>query len=444
MRNGRNNGWRTRITSSIPAEEFIHYWNITRREFTKVEFVTLRKAPLQSTTYHSAGYFINSSDGQITEELEQGLSRELGFKVGIEHRPASLDKRSADELWRQAKSKSTDTHKYTDRQRLFQNAPFAQQIYVADRKKAIIATGRLHQKYGKQTEDGQYPRLPDGSRMKFVPASIYLDMPGRVKAAELFKQQIYFQNHTTVAPIPVRDPMQRFESQENKTMQQLILDLLCKDHSNEPYFRHIRKKYYRNFKTKEYEVSIHNEMYPKAMKILKNLKATMTEKYGTEVGEALMEKQLSSPIDENDLTSLSQSGISLEADDRYLNGAGKFIILGMENVHTDGKSTLEELKQQGEDGRSLQVRSTATGLTGNTGNTVPEPLYERDIVDPSTEKRGNHSTNKSTNTNTSASTSGDTNEREWRAVGDAKAALDLAAKVRSACSPTGNKGEKPP
>ena len=103
---------------------------------------------------------------------------------------------------------------------------------------------KLHNKYGKQTEDGQYPRLPDGTRMRFVPASIYLDMAGRSKAGELFKQQIYFQNNVTLAPIPIRDPNRRFERHQNRTMQELVLDLLCKEKSNEPYFCHLKPKYF--------------------------------------------------------------------------------------------------------------------------------------------------------------------------------------------------------
>ena len=52
-------------------------------EFNKVEYVTLRDASLQSPTYHTAGYFLNSLDRQLTEELEASMSEELGFKIGI-------------------------------------------------------------------------------------------------------------------------------------------------------------------------------------------------------------------------------------------------------------------------------------------------------------------------------------------------------------------------
>ena len=40
----------------------------------------------------------------------------------------------------------------------------------------------------------------------------------------------------------------------------IILDLLRKEKLNEAYFRHLKKKYFQNFKTKEYMVSIHKEI----------------------------------------------------------------------------------------------------------------------------------------------------------------------------------------
>ena len=127
---------------------------------------------MQTEKYHIAGYMLNSSDGQMTEELEKALQKELGCPIGIQHRPAPLDKRTSDELWKKAKSVATDKHGNVDRQKLFQNVPFALGVFAATRQNALQIAEQLHNKYGKQTEDGQYPRLPDGTRMRFVLASV--------------------------------------------------------------------------------------------------------------------------------------------------------------------------------------------------------------------------------------------------------------------------------
>ena len=380
VRQGRNSGWRIRITTSVTAEEFLHYWNISKREFTEIDFVTLRKAPLQHTSYHAAGYFLNSSEGQITTQLTEELNKEMKCVINIEHRTAALDREASERYWREAKRAATDSVYNFDRQKLFRHAPFAQQVYVADRNSAVYAAGYLHEKYGKHTADGQYPRMPDGTRMRFIPASAYLDMTGRRRAADLFAQHIHFQSHSTYAPIPIRNPMQKFPSQNNRSMQELVLDLLCEEIDNEPYFRHLRPKYFRNFKTKEYEVSIHNEMFQPAMNILRHLKEELTKRYDAEVGEALMERDDTETEGQYETTTASFSGISLETDDRYMNGKGKFIIVGLEKVQNT-QTSLQDRRRVDED-RSLNPRSTGSGMSGHTGQTVPENSTQQKEWDP--------------------------------------------------------------
>ena len=425
IRGGRNSGWKVRITTSIPSEEFLHYWEISKREHTSLEYVTLRKAPMQTATYHIAGYMLNSSDGQITDELERALKAELGCEIGIQHRPAPLDKRTSDDFWNQAKKEATDNYGNVDRRKLFQHAPFALGIYAETRQNALLVAEKMHNKYGKQTEDGQYPRLPDGTRMRFVPASIYLDMAGRSKAGELFKQQIFFQNNVTLAPIPIRDPNRRFEEHHNRTMQELILDLLCAEKSKEPFFRHLKPKYFRNFKTREYMVSIHNEMYHEAANVLRNLKQVLTDKYSAEVGDALMDRHENEPeMGSHQGATASFSGISLDVSDRYLNGQGNFVILGIEKIGTN----LDQVRGHGEDARSLQLRSTASDMTGHTGNTIPEPPGEGDNI---TEASGRTTIPSLGPTSTITATSEFTSP-EWQLKGDTMAEAKLRKRVMDA------------
>ena len=415
VRPGKNNGWRIRLTSSVPADEFVHYWNLSKREFTRAEYITLRKAPIQCTKYHTAGYLLNSSDGQLVEQLESDLKKELGFPVGIGYRPAALDKKSSDHYWRKAKKEATDQMNNIDLQRMFQKAPFVQQIYVGTRQEAVTAAGHLHQKYGRQTEDGQYPRFSDGTRMRFIPASIYLDMPGRQQAADLFQQQVHFQNASTWAPIPIRDPTQKFPSQGNRTMQELILDLLCEEKAHEPYFRHLKRKWFRNYNIVEYEVSIHNEMHGQAAKILRSLKKVLTEKYDETVGLALLERDRTDIEEPYDIGTASFSGISLETDDRYLNGKAKFIIEGIERLN-EQETKLSDVRGIPAEQRSVNPRSSASNMSGQTGFTVPDSHYDKSRFD---QTQGQNS--RSTITDS---------ENEWKLVGTARDARELEKYAR--------------
>ena len=95
---GRNSNWRVRITTNIPRQEFVHHWGLSKRDYTKTAYIPLRNAPLQAPTYHAAGYFLNSSDGQRTQTLEEEFTKLLGYKVGVVYKSAALHKRAADEF----------------------------------------------------------------------------------------------------------------------------------------------------------------------------------------------------------------------------------------------------------------------------------------------------------------------------------------------------------
>jgi hypothetical protein len=158
-------------------------------------------------------------------------------------------------------------------------------------------------------------------------------------------------------------------------MQELVLDLICKEKDDEPYFRHLTRKFFRNYKTQEYMVSIHTSMYTHAAAVLRNLRQILTETYSAEVGNALLDRRDTEPDEYSHQGGTSSfSGISLDASDRYMNGPGRFVIEGMERV---GK-TLAQVRGHGEDARTLQLNSTTSGMTGETGKTIPEPPEEGD------------------------------------------------------------------
>ena len=212
----------------------------------------------------------------------------------------------------------------------------------------------FHAKYSKQ-KDGQYPRMPDGSRMRFVPASHFLDMTQRQTATDLMKLQIWYQSNTILAPIPISNPNQRFPTQENKTMNELILDLKSDEKDQEPFFRHIKKKWTRDYDERKYEVSIHTNVYPDAADVLRNLKEVLEREYGKEVADAI--GGMTEEEEEELGSSAPNPSFTLEKEDRYLHGKGKFIFEGLERV--ESRLATEQQREE----RSLHVRSTTSGLT---------------------------------------------------------------------------------
>ena len=368
---GRNSNWRVRITTHIPRQAFLHYWGLSKRDFVKTSFIPLRSAPLQAPTYHAAGYFLNSSDGQLTDTLEAELTKTLGHRVGIAYKSAALHKRAADEYWKMAKEARDRAPEHDKARAYFKNLPMVMQVYAETRMEAKATAYKLNELYGSTEVDGMYPRMPDGTRMRFVAAHVYVDMTGRATAANLFKQQMLFQQFEVTAPIPIRDPDQRFKTQGNKTMHELVMDLQDPENKNEPYFRNMKRKFHWNYKTKEYEVNIHSGMYQSTAQILRRFKAVMTERYGDEVGEAILDGEQEDVPQEYGSQS-AMTGISIATDDRYLNGEAQFLIVGMEKVReAEERHTPADIRQGDADENTIHIRSTTSGMTGHTGQTVP-------------------------------------------------------------------------
>ena len=111
----KNNVRRINLSCSIPYNLFLHYWELSKREYREVPFVTLKGGvPMQSKIYYNYGTFINSSDGQITKQLVKKLNEEIGVKTNCTFCPAPLDKSTADIFWKksyaQAKATYLDKH----------------------------------------------------------------------------------------------------------------------------------------------------------------------------------------------------------------------------------------------------------------------------------------------------------------------------------------------
>ena len=48
IKRGKNRNWQVKITTHITCQEFIHHWGLSKRDYTKVPFVTLRSTPVQA------------------------------------------------------------------------------------------------------------------------------------------------------------------------------------------------------------------------------------------------------------------------------------------------------------------------------------------------------------------------------------------------------------
>lgn len=257
---------------------------------------------------------------------------------------------------------------------VYQHAPLAMNIFTEKPADARKVAKYMLDNYGKQDEDGQYPRLPDGSRTRFLPASKYLDMTRGMTAKNLMKNQIQFNRDQVRIPVPLlKPPSTKFKEHGDKTLTELILDLKCQDMNNEPYFRHLVKQWTKDPTEKRYQVSIHAQMAEKSSQILIKLYDVLYDKYGGEVASCVPrytqeeQKQQEDKMEET----VTISTLSLDTNDRYANSSAKTIIEGMEALNTsDTAPTLADQKQAENDNYTMSVNSEGTDRTNETSRTM--------------------------------------------------------------------------
>ena len=422
----RNSGWRINLSFSIPHELFLHYWELSKREYREVPYVTLKDAPMQSERYYNCGTFLNSSDGQLTSQLVEGLTKEIGTKIQCSFRPAPLDKIAADTFWKHAYNKAKE-----GKGSVFKYAPLALNVYAESAELARTVAKRLLEKYGNQ-DKGQYPRMPDGSRMRFIPAGRFLDMAGRDTAKSLFVNQIQFNSGQVKMNLPIQQINKKFPQHDNKSMMELILDMQCETKQNEPYFRHIVKMWTRDFKEVKYQVSIHKEMYEEARKMIVNMEEELRKRYGDEVAA-----EVTTQYDDEEGTALgsrpsySMSTLTLDTNDRYLNGSARFIIEGMENMTANENTpTLAAQKAQEEDNYTMEMASKGTNDTNETVATMKGMEDEGNTEKTRYQKQREQNTTEHTTTTSTTSLSREGKKTEnWNRIGSAEAEERLKTKL---------------
>ena len=435
LQNGKNSAWRINLTYSIPPELFIHYWERSKREFQEIPYNSLKDAPMQTERYYNCGSLINSSDRQETKQLVEELHKEMKIPINCSFRTAPLDRQASEEMWKVAyaeKNKGNGS--------VFTHAPLSLNVYTNTAENARRVAKYMLTKYGHQ-EQGQYPRLPDGSRMRFIPASRFLDMAGRDTAKAIFKNQIRFNSDNTKYRLPIKDIHKKFKQHGNRTMMELLLDLQCKEKQNEPYFRHIVRMWTKNPSDRIYQVSVHTQMQEEASAIIKKLAETLQEKYDAEVANEVENTDEIEEMNMKGTMSMSTTTMSLDTNDRYMNGSARFIIEGMEALNTnDTKETLKEKKQKEDDNFTMEVDSEGTNNTLETTRTM-EATESKTVGQTSKTNASQGTTNKEQET--PKSRVGGTNE--WHRVGDktAEEKLRRLSTMTKEPDPGGQRGREP-
>ena len=344
--------WGVQLSTDSKMKEFLQVWEEERRKTPKADRpAPIRAAPLQAEEWHECGLFIGSTANQETSTLLEGIKQELRYDhMGLNWQ--SIPFPGSQKMWSVAKARGKEDGPRAK----FASAPMALQVLVAQPWKVKPTLKQLYQKYGQVDNDGSWPTLPDGSKMRFIPNFKFTkDAMSKKRIARRMQLQVQMHYNNRVYPIPVRDPTAAITVEDtgverHTTVGNLVLENVCKVTEgevtvNEPYFRHFVKRWAPKSDRQIYDIAVHDHMKKFAKEKLKSLTKDLIEKYGETIkphlilpSEAGIDRTLQVEDDEDDEMDFSLGDSDDDSVDMYMTKKNTtFVFEGLEQVTvTDG------------------------------------------------------------------------------------------------------------
>ena len=342
-----NHNWGVNITCGVCMKHFIGYWD-EMRPYKKKERLTsifqpIRAAPLQSTEWHDAGWFVGTTAKQYMDENITHIQEQLpDVIIGVNWQGIQFNR--VHEHWRHAERIFKNNKDMAEKAKL---SPTAFQVLVNKEKDVGRVMQFLYSNYGKLGDKGTWPSMPDGSKMRYTPNFRYLkDQKGRnaINKRMALHIQMKWSNQTIESNI--KNPGMKLECLQGQSIGQAILAYEQEiDGQSEPYFRHFSKVWNRDPTIEKWELCVHQHMYRAAKAQYSKIINDLVEKYGEEIYQAFDTEY------GNTFASRAQQAeeiITFDLDDdedMYMSGKGNFQFQGMEIVNKDqaAAATMQKL-----------------------------------------------------------------------------------------------------
>lgn len=285
-----------RLKTEMSVYEFTERWSKMRYEKAETrennEWTPIKPAEMQKADKaYPIGYFtgttergdyrtINECISEITK-TETEVSFQFVNQNGVTSKIWQFARQQAE---RANENPNSKIHKRTK----FKYAPSALTVYISD-KTAIKETRRtLIEKYGK-LDNGSWPVMPDGSRMRFVPIIFGIVNENSINKK---KQQVFNYLYDQLAlqasakagevllDLEMWDLFTRHKYMNNSTLEEVLHGLTSTTKPGIPIFKHITRKWSRTPSDENYEVAVAPSMLKEAQETLRTIRPALKRKFG--------------------------------------------------------------------------------------------------------------------------------------------------------------------
>ena len=365
-----NNNWGIHVTCGVPMQHFLGYW-AEMKPYKRVDrirsvYQPIRAAPLQDKEWHEIGWLVGATNKQYMDENVEHFQNQFpDVKIGFNWQGINFNR--VQEHWKHAERTFRTNRDTAEKAKL---SPTSYQILINKEEHIGKVMKYMYNHHGKLGENGTWPSMPDGSKLRFTPNFKYLkDQKGRhaINRRMALHIQMKWTNHTIQSSI--KNPGAKLECLKGKSIGHAILEHEMEvDGQKEPYFRHFTKVWNRDPTIERWEICVHQHMYQAAKANYINIVKELAVKHGNEIYEAFHDGP--ECTNETEQTQSEEERITFDLDDdddMYMSGKGNFIFQGIPDIQDTQSKELAKLKQMQDDA------ATSVGFSANENQKELQP-----------------------------------------------------------------------
>ena len=285
-----------KIKTKCDVDTFVDLWNNKKYENNKEspfkKWKSVKRAEMQNFSRgYSIGYFVGTVERGDYSTINKALQEEFGKAVEVSFQTVE-QKGVTPKVWSYARDmaekKYENIYSKEYKREKFMHSPSGLVVYVGEKSLVKLTKRKISLKYG-ILENNQWPKMKDGSRMRFIPI-----LPGEVKNKKTHQNlfdhlmvQSISKAYDMKMDLKVWDIHTKKDYLGNKTLEQVIHEVESKDKKGIPLFKHIVKKWSQDPSKENWEVAISPSMYDEAAEYLKKLHFTLKQKYTLKVNTHL-------------------------------------------------------------------------------------------------------------------------------------------------------------
>ena len=346
-----------RLKTELSVKKFVHQWNLWKYDKNDdspfQDWKAIRPAEMQfSDKMYPVGYFAGSTEKGDYNTLEYEIKKDTGLNIELSYQMIN-QKGISNQVWQYAREmaerESPNPNSKLHRQTKFSFAPSGLVAYVGSLDEVKHTRRVLTEKYGKLQKQ-MWPKMPDGSRMRFTP--ILQTYVKDKKLQDHLYRSLWTQSVSKGGEIYIdlqyNDLYSPKEYLKNNTLEWVIHNALSEKKPGLPLFKHITTKWTRDFDEGQKQLAVSAAMRDEAIEFIKRMDESLVDAFGKEVEchfkSNQIERRTGFTNKDGFVEEIEDYLLNLDVEDQY------------QNVLIEGMDLLRERNKQQKSTKQKQIK----------------------------------------------------------------------------------------